>query len=89
MADTDWLNDPKLKKMSVKKRKFLINLMKETDGKSAAETLPLLMNAQQQMRAQGIVFTDEERSVMLSLLTAKLTPMERARFDAMKKMMHF
>ena len=86
MADTDWINDPQLKNMSNRKKNFLLNLMKETEGKSAAETVPLLLNMQQQMNAQGIKFSDEEKSAMFQILTAKLTPVEKARFDAMKKM---
>jgi len=89
MPNTDWLNDPQLKNMSNRKKEFILQLMKESEGKSAAETVPLLLNTQKQMQMQGIQFTEQEQNAMFQILTAKLNPVEKARFDAMKKMLHF
>lgn len=89
MADTDWLNHPSLKNMSHHKKEILLNLIKQADGKSAAETIPILMATQQQMNQQGVKFSPQEQNAMFSILSEKLSPQEKQRFDAMKKMMHF
>lgn len=88
MADTNWINDPALKNMSHHKKDILMNLMTQVEGKSAAETLPILVATQKQMNEQGVKFSPQEQKVMFSILSQHLNPQERQRFDAMRKMMH-
>ena len=40
------------------------------------------------MQKQGLNFTAEERNVLIDVLSAELSPAERARMEMMKKMMH-
>lgn len=89
MADTNWLNHPSLKNMSHHKKEILTDLMRQSEGKSAAETIPILLETQRKMNAQGVKFSPQEQNAMFSILSEKLSPQEKARFDAMRKMMHF
>ncbi|MBR3771184.1 MAG: hypothetical protein IKL07_02840 [Clostridium sp.] len=89
MPDTNWINHPSLKNMSNRKKEILVNLMKESEGKSATDTIPILLNTQKKMNEQGIKFSPQEQNVMFSILSEKLSPQERVRLDAMRKMMHF
>lgn len=89
MAETDWINDPSLKNMSHHKKEILMNLIKEAEGKSAMETIPVLLNTQKLMNEQGVKFSPQEQNAMFSILSNKLSPQEKQRFDSMKKMIHF
>lgn len=89
MADLNWIHDPALKNMSHHKKEILTNLVKQTEGKSAAETIPILLETQNLMNKQGVKFSPQERNAMFSVLSQKLSPQEKQRFDAMKSMMKF
>lgn len=89
MAETDWINHPSLKNMSHHKKEILASLMKQAEGKSAVETIPILLNTQKLMNEQGVKFSPQEQNAMFSILSEKLSPQEKQRFDAMKKMIHF
>ncbi|SES70739.1 hypothetical protein [[Clostridium] polysaccharolyticum] len=89
MADLDWIHDPLLKNMSHHKKEILTSLIKQAEGKSAAETIPILLSTQKLMNEQGVKFSPQEQNAMFSILSKKLNPQEQQRFDAMKKMMRF
>ncbi len=89
MSELDWINNPLLKNMSHHKKEILTNLVKQAEGKSAAETIPILLNTQKIMNEQGVKFSPQEQNAMFSVLSEKLSPQEKQRFDAMKKMMRF
>lgn len=89
MADLDWIHDPLLKNMSHHKKEILTSLVKQAEGKSAAETIPILLSTQKLMNEQGVKFSPQEQNAMFSILSEKLSPQEKQRFDAMKKMMRF
>lgn len=89
MADTDWINHPSLKNMSHHKKEIIMNLIKQSEGKSAVETIPILLSTQKMMNEQGVKFSPQEQNAMFSILSVKLSPAEKQRFDAMKNMMRF
>jgi len=49
--------------------------------------LPIMLAMHQKMKKQGVNFTAEERDVLIDVLSAELSPSERARMEMMKKMM--
>lgn len=89
MADTNWINHPALKNMSHHKKEILTGLVKQSEGKSAVETIPILLNTQKLMNEQSVKFSPQEQNAMFSILSEKLSPEEKQRFDALKKMMRF
>lgn len=89
MAELDWIHDPQLKNMSHHKKEILTNLVKQSQGKSAAETIPILLNTQKLMQEQGVKFSPQEQNALFSVLSEKLNPQEKQRFDSIKKMMRF
>jgi uncharacterized membrane protein YgaE (UPF0421/DUF939 family) len=50
-------------------------------GSTSKEMLGQLNNCQQQAKQQNIRFTDEEQELLIQLLTANLSPAERARVE--------
>ena len=75
--------------MSHHKKEILTNLVKQSQGKSAAETIPILLNTQKLMQEQGVKFSPQEQNALFSVLSEKLNPQEKQRFDSIKKMMRF
>lgn len=86
-------NHPIYRKMQPEKQKLLQECIRLTGGNSHSEgvnfdkMLPIMLAMHQKMQKQGLSFTAEERNVLIDVLSAELTPSERARMEMMKKMM--
>lgn len=87
-------NHPIYQKMQPEKQKLLQECIRLTGGDSHSEgvnfdkMLPIMLAMHQKMQKQGLNFTAEERNVLIDVLSAELSPSERARMEMMKKMMH-
>ena len=82
-----WLDNPAFKNMDAAKQKIIIDLMKQTEGKSMNQALPVLISTMKSMNARGITFTNEERQIMLQILTADMSPQEKSKAKMMMNMM--
>lgn len=86
-------NHPIYQKMQPEKQKLLQECVRLTGGDSHSEgvnfdkILPIMLAMHQKMKKQGVNFTAEERDVLIDVLSAELSPSERARMEMMKKMM--
>ena len=86
-------NHPIYQKMQPEKQKLLQECVRLTGGDSHSEEvsfdkmLPIMLAMHQKMKKQGVNFTAEERDVLIDVLSAELSPSERARMEMMKKMM--
>ena len=86
-------NHPIYQNMQPEKQKLLLECVKlstessHSEGVSFDKTLPILLAMHQKMKKQGVNFTAEERDVLIDVLSAELSPSERARMEMMKKMM--
>lgn len=78
---------PEYQKLSPAKQSLLMEIVADANTLSGDATLPLLLKAQQRMKALGIQFTKEESAFLISTLMADLSPAERAKFDLMKRFM--
>lgn len=87
MLNENWMDDPSLKNMDPRKKNIIQTLMIQAKGKSLNQSVPLLLAAQNELSRQGLSFSPAERDVLFSILTAELTPQEKARFESMKGMM--
>ena len=72
MADTSWMNNPKLKNIDPRKLSVLLELMKEADGKPMDKLIPLLVNENKKLQQQNLNFSKEESEVMLDILTRNM-----------------
>lgn len=86
-------NHPIYQKMQPEKQKLLQECVRLTGGDSHSEgvnfdkILPIMLAMHQKMKKQGVNFTAEERDVLIDVLSAELSPSERARMEMIKKMM--
>ncbi|MDF2845171.1 MAG: hypothetical protein K0R00_3597 [Herbinix sp.] len=87
MTDTSWSNNPKLKNIDPRKMAVLLDLIKESEGKSMDKLVPLLMNTNKRLQQQNLTFTKEESSLMIDLLTRNMNQKEKQQFEMIKKVM--
>ena len=84
MADN---NNSKMNNVDPRKLVVLMELMKESEGKSMDKLLPLIMDANKKLQAQNLSFTKDESDLMIDVLTKNLSPKDKAQFEMVRKMM--
>lgn len=87
MEKTSWMDHPTLQKMEPVKKEILLDLIKESEGKTLNQSLPILMKAQGRLKASGSAFTQEETALIMSILTKDLSAADLAKVEMMKNMM--
>lgn len=88
MDSISWLDHPSLQTMDVRKKQLLIDLITESAGKPMAQAFPILMTTQNKLKENGLSFTHEESALIMALLSKDLTPTEKSKLEAMKKVMN-
>lgn len=82
--DFNWKDDPRLKEMDAKKlgylNEFADRVRKAPKDQLMATFLSLNMEASQ----KGIQFTDQETELLVSILTANMSPAEKKRLETLK-----
>lgn len=86
MADNGWMNNPKIKNIDPRKLSVLLEIMKEAEGKSMDQLLPLLINANKKLQSQNLNFSKDESEVLIDLLTRNLSPREKMQFEMLKQL---
>ncbi|MDF2543574.1 MAG: hypothetical protein K0S47_3292 [Herbinix sp.] len=87
MADTSWMNNPKLKNVDPRKLAILLDVMKEAEGKPTDKLVQLFMSTNKRLKEQNLTFDQNETDLMLEILTKNMTPKEKTQFEMIKKMM--
>jgi hypothetical protein len=87
VADTSWMNNPKLRNIDPRKLAILLDIVKEAEGKPMDQLIPIIMNANKKLQEQSINFTRDESDIMIDLLSKNLSPREKMQFEMIKKMM--
>ena len=87
MFDTSMFENPKLKSMDPRKKKAMISLMNETEGKPLQQCVPALMKTSQSLQSQGLNFTPDEIKTLVGLMSASMTPQEQAQANMLMQMM--
>lgn len=87
MADSSWTNSSKMKNVDPRKLAILLELMKEAEGKSMEQLMPLLMNTNKRLSEQNLTFNKEESDIMIEILTKNMSPREKSQFEMIRKMM--
>jgi len=87
VADNSWMNNPKIRNIDPRKLSILLEIMREAEGKSMDQLLPLMMNANKKLQSQNLNFSKDESEVMIDLLTRNLSPREKRQFEMLKQFM--
>ncbi|MBQ9767620.1 MAG: hypothetical protein IJW37_05925 [Lachnospiraceae bacterium] len=80
-------NLPEYQKLSPAKQALISEIVRDANKASGDAMLPLLLKAQNRMKAQGIQFTPEETAFLMSTLMSDLSPTDKAKFEMLKKFM--
>lgn len=83
MTDMSWLHNEALKNVNPQKMEVITQLVKDTDGKPIAQSIPHLMKANQELSKKGLSFTPEETGLIMDILTRDMTAAEK---EHVKKM---
>lgn len=84
MQDMSWLHNPALKNIHPKKIEVITQLVKNTEGKPIAQSIPFLMQANKDLNKEGLAFNEEETALIMDILTRDMTISEK---EHVKKMM--
>lgn len=85
--EQSWQNDPRLKNVDPSKLSLLQNLAEQGNGYTPSDMLPFLMNAAAQGRQNGLHFSSDEISAILSVLKSGKSPKEAAKLDRIVRLM--
>ena len=85
--DNTILNDPLFQKFSPVKKAVIAELLENTTNTPLDKALPLLLKANATLNKQGEPFTPEERTMLITELTKKLSPEERKKISAVLKLL--
>lgn len=86
MSDTI-LNDPLFQNLSPMKKAVIAELLDKAGNTSLDKAFPLLLKANATLNKNGEAFTSEERNMLITELTKKLTPEERKKIAALLKLL--
>ena len=87
MSD-DWREDPGLKQVDKEKLDMLQKLAEQGKGKNASDMLPFLMSAASRGKNNGLKFSADEISVILTALKSGKSSAEDAKIDQIVNLMH-
>lgn len=88
MQDMSWIHNPALKDIHPKKLEIITQLIKNTDGKPIAQSLPFLMQANRDLQQEGLTFTEDETSLIMDILTRNMSASEKESIQKMKQLIH-
>lgn len=82
-----WLENPILQNIDKRKLDLITQFAKEAEAKPLTQSLPLLMAVNKKLKSMNLSFTPEENSLIIDAITQDLSPEERLKVDAIKKLM--
>ncbi|MEG1459201.1 MAG: hypothetical protein RSB37_00880 [Acetivibrio sp.] len=84
MEDLSWIHSPALKGIHPKKLEAMASLVKNTEGKPIAQSIPFLMQTNKHLQGEGLVFTEEETALIMDILTRDMSVSEKEQITRMK-----
>lgn len=81
------LNDPLFQNLSPMKKTVIAELLQSAENTSLDKAFPLLLKANATLTKHGEAFSTEERNMLITELTKKLTPEERKKIAALLKLL--
>ena len=77
MSDYSWMSHPAVKDIEPEKLAFLISFAEGANNKTPEKILPLLMQANNQMKSQNLNFSKNEQELLLEVLTEDMSPSDK------------
>ncbi len=84
MEGNDWKQDPRLAQMDPAKLKYLNDFAGRIRSLPKNQVMPALLSMQREAAASGIRFSDAETAVLISVLSAGMSPADKKRMEMLK-----
>lgn len=84
MPQADWKQDPRLKNMDPAKLDYITSFADKIRHTQKSQMIPTFLAMQADIRQKGINFTDSETELLVSILTADMTPAEKQKLETLK-----
>ncbi len=85
--DNSWTNNPKLRNIDPRKMAILLDFIKQAEGKTMDQLLPMFLNINKRLQQQNLTLTKDESEIIIDVLTKNMSPREKAQFEMIKKFM--
>ena len=85
MNPGEWKNDPRLAAMDPVKLQYIEKIAAQISSQSKAELFPALLSLQADALKINISFTDQETTLLISIITSGMPPDEKKKIE----MLHF
>ena len=85
MAEYSWMNHPAVSDIEPAKLAILIGFAESAKGKKPEKILPLLMQANAQIKEQNLTFSKEEQDLLLEVLTEDMSDEDKKKAALIKQ----
>ncbi len=85
MSEYSWMNHSAIADIEPAKLAILISFAESAKGKKAEKILPLLMQANTQIKEQNLTFTKEEQDLLLEVLTEDMSDEDKKKVALIKQ----
>lgn len=84
--DTSWKQDPRLKGIDPKKLTLLTQFAEQIEGTEKGNLMEAFMSINLEAQEKGVRFNDRETALLVSILSANMSPKDKKRLDLLKMM---
>lgn len=88
MAQMEWANNPAVRKIDVRKLSVLMALVNQAEGKQINEMIPIIMSANNHLKAMGLAFTKDEVNLIFDILKKDMSEEELESFNRLNSMIN-
>lgn len=82
--NSNWKQDPRLKKMNPKKISMLTEFAAKVESTPKDQLMTTLLSLNAEASQRGIQFNDEETDLLISIMSTNMSPAEKNRLDTLR-----
>lgn len=82
--NSNWKQDPRLKKMNPKKISMLTEFAAKVESTPKDQLMTTLLSLNAEASQKGIQFNDEETDLLISIMSANMSPAEKSRLETIR-----
>lgn len=83
-SEYNWKNDPRLNNMSKEKLDYITSFAERLGKMPKSQLMSTFLTMQAETSQKGIRFNDQETDLLVSVLSANMSPEERKRLDTLR-----
>lgn len=82
--NSNWKQDPRLRKMNPQKISMLTEFAAKVESTPKDQLMTTLLSLNAEASQRGIQFNDEETDLLISIMSANMSPAEKNRLDTLR-----